>query len=64
MWCLVRNLHTNIWIKLILVGGFNNWTEKDSEKDMEMNNLNVDEEPEVDDDSKLREILSNQLESF
>ena len=62
MWCLLRNIHTNIGIKLIIVGGFNNWTEKDCEKDMEMNNLNVDEEPEVDDDSKFREILSNQLE--
>ena len=30
------------------VGGFNNWTEKDSEKDIEMNNLNIDEDLEAD----------------
>ena len=48
MWCLVRKIHTYIWIKLIIVGGFNNWTEKDSEKDIEMNNLNIDEDLEAD----------------
>ena len=35
------------------VGGFNNWTEKDSEKDIEMNNLNIDEDMEAD-NSKYR----------
>ena len=34
------------------VGGFNNWTEKDSEKDIEMNNLNIDEDLEADNSKK------------
>lgn len=33
----------------MIVGGFNNWTEKEVEKDIELNNLNIDEELEVED---------------
>ena len=33
----------------MIVGGFNNWTEKEAEKDIELNNLNIDEELVVED---------------